>query len=1106
MLPHFHLLTLGSPALLSAAGEQIRFRTRKHFAVLIRLALATGRRCTRAELMESLWPGVPERLARHSLAQAVTVVKAKLGREHVVVQRASLALAEGAVATDLDALDSGGADVRGRFLEGFEIPGSAAFEQWKDEWHARLLGRVRDALVRKMDAGRRIGEFASVERHAQTLLDLDPLSEDGVRGVMEARAWVGDRTNALKAFSRYEAALEEELGAKPSSDIVRMADLMRQGRRSPLRPPTTPEPPEARAERRMEPETIIGRSREFSILYDAWLDVRRRIPRVMVVTGDPGIGKTTLTNAFLSSCQMEGAVVARAQAYDAERELPYAVLAELVRQLTSQRAIGGADPDDLAELSRICADVNIAFPGVPKPPNWAAEVIPLRLADALLKTVKVASEENPVILVVDDIHAADDSSVAILHVVARKTSADHLMIVLVGRPAELRAVDAPHALTTDPNIQSLNAVSLHSLESDDAETLVRRLLKNQATDQERPPLKRVLEAARGNPLALELLTRDWMLHGANSLLRDIDVIDTRPVPTLEVPRAIAVVFERQVRRLLPITRSVVGLAAVLGRRLSDLDLYSVVGANPSHAANCLGELVEAGILREVGTELEFRNELIRAQAYYLVSGQSRQQLHHQVALAYVDRFNRDPDTSSLEIAWHFMRAREPARALKFALKGAEQALTVGATSEAEKILTAIGADRIDSGLPAVAHLLLAQSLLHQSKGEAVAPVLSVLDQVKSLTAAESAESAHLRATAEYLVNRQYGSRYSEAAAEALRAAEDLGDPRLHSRALFEYARSAMFGGDSRRISDAAHRAMALVDRREYEAIPLLHHTIAYCLYHTGSVVDAMEHEETARRILAESRDVPTTALILNGYGILKRAICEFIPARDAFTEALDLSRRMGDDDRAALAAINLSTLSVNHGDFASAVEYGKLSIGLVTGRVGSPDLGTLYLVLAEAFHLNGDREQANKCAAIAVDHASRHRSWHERVVFLGESTSHALLQGNTSLALSLIRQSREIAAGRTSLLPDAGTDLKFRVFEAYHTIGANDAWKVLNASIENFKECHPMNYLNALGAKGWLERLAGGAIDSSTQAAIESFVRRGVAGKVRLLQAQGFLE
>src|SRR5207247_758339 len=99
-----------------------------------------------------------------------------------------------------------------------------------------------------------------------------------------------------------------------------------------------------RQERRFEAESLIGREQPFAKLYDAWLEVRRRVPRIVVLTGDPGIGKTTLTNAFVSTCQMEGAVVARAQAYDAERELPFAILAELIKQLTLQRAIGGAEP------------------------------------------------------------------------------------------------------------------------------------------------------------------------------------------------------------------------------------------------------------------------------------------------------------------------------------------------------------------------------------------------------------------------------------------------------------------------------------------------------------------------------------------------------------------------------------------------------------------------------------------------------------------------------------------------------------------------------------------------------------------------------------------
>ncbi len=337
MAPHLQLLTLGAPLLLTQSGEQVRFRTRKHFALLIRLAIEAGRKLTRDYLMELLWPDVAAPRARHSLAQALTVLKEKIGRDRLVAQRASIALLAGTVQVDAGQLDACEAEIRGQFLDGFEVPGAVEFEQWKDEWRAKLMPRIRDCLVKQMDGGRRIGDFEAVERHAHLLLELDPLSDDAVRGVMEARAWVGDRSNALKVYGRFETRLAEELGAKPGPDLARIADLLREGRRAATRPGKAGQVSE-RHERRFEAETLIGREREFARLYDAWLAVRRHEPRIVALLGDPGVGKTTLTNAFVSTCQMEGAAIARAQAYEAERELPFAVFAELVKQLTLQRA------------------------------------------------------------------------------------------------------------------------------------------------------------------------------------------------------------------------------------------------------------------------------------------------------------------------------------------------------------------------------------------------------------------------------------------------------------------------------------------------------------------------------------------------------------------------------------------------------------------------------------------------------------------------------------------------------------------------------------------------------------------------------------------------
>src|SRR5256885_14085233 len=135
-------MSLGAPLLLTEAGEQIRFRTRKHFALLIRLAVESGRKFTRDYLMDLLWPDVPAPRARHSLAQALTVVKAKVGPEHLIVQRMSIALAPGVVDADVRRLDSCEAEIHGPFLEGFELPGAVRFERSEErrvgeEWRSR---------------------------------------------------------------------------------------------------------------------------------------------------------------------------------------------------------------------------------------------------------------------------------------------------------------------------------------------------------------------------------------------------------------------------------------------------------------------------------------------------------------------------------------------------------------------------------------------------------------------------------------------------------------------------------------------------------------------------------------------------------------------------------------------------------------------------------------------------------------------------------------------------------------------------------------------------------------------------------------------------------
>lgn len=1059
---------------------------------------------TRDYLTDLLWHTAAPRLANHSLAQGLSVIKAKVAREAVLIQRATVGLAPGWIDVDAQQLTSGAAEIAGPFLDGFDIQAARPFEEWKEEYRARLVPQLRDCLVRQMDAARRIGDFATVERRAERLYQLDPLAEEAVRGVMEARAWAGDRSNALKAFARYEARLAEELAAKPSADLSRVADLLRDGRR-PAPPGAAADAPLARMERRFEPETLIGREREFSVLYDAWLEARRKHPRIVVLTSDPGVGKTTLANAFVSSCQMDGAVVARAQAYDAERELPFAVLGELVRQLASQRAIGGADPEALSELTRISTEILRVFPGVPKPVAWSPEITPLRLADAFLKTVTAAADDSPVVLVVDDIHAADNASTAILHVVARKLAEARVLLILTGRTSELRLSGAPAALTSDHAIGGIRTLEMDVLPPDAAERLVRQLAA--AAGHADPPVERILRAGGGNPLALELITREWAAHGPASLLRDLEALDTQPVPALGIPRAIGAVFERQSRRLDRATRAALDLAAVLGRRLTDVELFRAVELAPGQAAEALSRLKDEGFLREVRGDLEFRNELIRAQAYYAVAGAVRQHLHRVVATLLRSRPRQDDKAVTLEIGWHYLRGGQIDNAVPFAHAGAEALLSVGAPQEAEGILQAIS--DADKTAPSwrKTQILLGRALLDQSKADAAVPVLGALqDEEGNLTLVEQAELARLRASAEYSLNREPGGRYCELAYRALDVSKKTRDPELIARALFEYARAGSEAGLPELVRVAQAGIEELASTAETSLLRMVYLTRGFCNLFWFKLDVALEDLRRAAEVNLPEENKASQAFVLAGIGTSLTLLARLTEARAAFLAALDLARTVGDDARASMIASNLCLLHVARGEYSEATRFGELSIEWGTGgSTSNPILVISYTNLADAYILQGKADLASQCIERAREWLNSERRWRVRCALLIAVATFALTQGNVALALDVIAQMENWARGREEAFPLPGSFWKLKLYRQAH-LGQDEA-VLRNASriADDLQAKCPFYYLDVLAAKAWLERRLLGGHTTQTDTELEAFTRLGMPGKRALLTAQGFL-
>ncbi|MGH2889720.1 MAG: BTAD domain-containing putative transcriptional regulator, partial [Solirubrobacteraceae bacterium] len=296
--------------------------------LLAYLVLNRDRPVGREELSGMLWPERPPRAEDAAIRTLLSRLRSALGRG-VLTGRDELALslpepawvdveaAAAEVASARRALDSG--DARGAWglaqvplniaARGL-LPGARA--AWLDHYRRELAEVRANALDLIGRAGLRLGgtELGSAERAARTLIELEPYRESGYVLLMDALAAQGNVAEGLRVFEALRSLLRDELGTVPSQDAIAANERL-------LRPaaPVRPEPaPTRSAPLELAPELVaaaaprlIGRRREMAAL-EQWWDGSAR-PRVMLLSGQPGVGKTRLLAEIAVRAHDAGTVV-----------------------------------------------------------------------------------------------------------------------------------------------------------------------------------------------------------------------------------------------------------------------------------------------------------------------------------------------------------------------------------------------------------------------------------------------------------------------------------------------------------------------------------------------------------------------------------------------------------------------------------------------------------------------------------------------------------------------------------------------------------------------------------------------------------------------------
>jgi DNA-binding SARP family transcriptional activator/ABC-type cobalamin/Fe3+-siderophores transport system ATPase subunit len=639
-------------------GAAVDMPAKKAQALLAYLAMLPGRAHRRDALAALLWGGIDEQAARASLRQAIFALRKALGaaERYVLVSDANtLALDPAAVDVDVvaferlvaattpTALESAAAVYRGDLLAGFNID-EAPFEEWLLGERDRLRERAIDALTRLLALQRTAAALAPAVQTALKLLALDPLQEPVHRTLMTVYVRQGRRDAALRQYRACVATLQRELGVEPEAETELLyQQILRQRPRRPMPTPSADAGCGDRAQRQNGEliSPLIGRTSELTRLGELLSEAAGGHGQLAAIVGEAGVGKSALVAAFARRATAAGARVIIGSSYENERILPFGPWVDAFKTgsvVEDEDALGALKPIWRAELTRLMPDLDA--PGLPR-----ASDDYLRLFEGVARLVEALATARTLVMVLEDVHWADEMSVRLLAFLARRLTRARVFMVVTVRDEELAdAAMVSRALEALEHQRGLKRMTLSRLSQQDTTLLVGRLVSAADTADVARLGARVWSATDGNPLMVVETMR------AREEGSDRDDPQSLPV-TERVRRVIAGRLERLSDR----ARHLAEVASVIGRGFDYALLERAARFDAEHATAAFEELVRRRVLHGGDDRLEFTHDRIRETAYGQLLPARRRLLHGHVASG-MEAVHGDDAAHAAALGQHWLRA------------------------------------------------------------------------------------------------------------------------------------------------------------------------------------------------------------------------------------------------------------------------------------------------------------------------------------------------------------------------------------------------------------------------------------------------------------------
>ncbi len=703
-------LALLGPPVVRRDGVPVTFDTRKATALLARLAV-TGREHSREQLADLLWPEADSAKGRASLRRTLSVTAAAMG-DGLIISRAAVALSPALVRVDVRDFEAacGRPDAasleravslyRDDFLAGFTLRGCPEFEEWQASVGEELRQALARGLQRLVAACIADGALERAATHARRWLQLDPLHEPAHQAIIRLHGWAGQRSAAMRQYRSLVRVLDRDLAVRPLPETMRLYDDVRAGR---LGPP--PVPAEAPASAAPLTWPLVGRVAELAALRAAWRAAGRD-GRVVAIAGQAGSGKTRLITELRAEAAGAGGIVLAARSHDGETGLPFVLAADLLR---TALAIRPDLPDTLpaqtaAMAGRLVPALAASQPDSAAPP-LDSPVAVTRLFAAIADMLRAATggaggaggagaagaaggAGGAGIVVVEDVHWADSSSLGLLAYLVRRLADWPLLLVLSWQPEQAGRLRVLRTALGEAESQSMgDIIEPGPLGPEAIGTLL-------ALDgMPRVDVARLLAETRGLPM----LVREYVeaLRTAEEQGEDEPGAPGPGEADWWPPASVRDLLRTRLQAVSEPTRQMLTAAAVLGSD-NDADLLRAVsGRGEDEIVEALDEALARSLLNEIplpsphqAPSYGFPYEALRRTAYESATLARRRLLHGRAADVLNRRHVRDPATTpAATVAGHLQLAGRDEEAARWWWRAAEVARELYAHAEAHAHLT-----------------------------------------------------------------------------------------------------------------------------------------------------------------------------------------------------------------------------------------------------------------------------------------------------------------------------------------------------------------------------------------------------------------------------------